>query len=685
MNDKQLSRKTNYGFYIFYIVFVAIGIIIFPHYGISWDETLSRVDTGLLNCKYVFQGDYQSLWMGNAKFHGPAFEIILIGFENLFGLMDMHSIFLMRHLVTFLLFALAVLLFYRMSLRYLNSNIISLIATVFFILSPRIFADAFYNSKDLAFLSMIVISMHTALRFLSNKTVINALILAVIGAFTIDIRIIGIIIPGFTFLILLIDFFKSIPAQRKKIFVVSVLHFVFLILFIILFWPVMWRDPIGNFILALEENSKFPWTGDVLFAGKLVNSTALPWYYIPLWMMVTTPVLYSVLFVAGLFYFILRKIKNTHVELIIWLSFSLVFLPVIAVIAMHSVLYDGWRHLYFIYPAFIVISAFGLQEILNFFRTKQLIIKSVYIVIIISCSYTVFRMVNLHPYEHLYFNRLAGNSIAQTREKFEMDYWGMTYKEAIERILKRDTSSHIVIRAVEADPGLNNSKMLPERERLRISFTNNTELCDYLITSYRLRHELYDSMIYFNIVRDNGIILSALDIRGRKIKLEGEKYSVGYFRNDIQSTQPNWSDPERSTDKSTGNVSEFIGHEKVFSAGFNFSVPEQLTVNSTSRKYANISVNLKSEKPMDCRIVLQVDSGNSKTYEWINYPVQTSITNEWTWHNFRLRLPEIYSTSDKIVIYIFNPEKNQLLVDDWDISFYSIPAEEAKVMLMDMP
>ena len=37
-------------------------------------------------------------------------------------------------------------------------------------------------------------------------------------------------------------------------------------------------------------------------------------------------------------------------------------------------------------------------------------------------------MIKIHPYQYAYFNFLAGKDF---NKKFEMDYWGLSYKENI--------------------------------------------------------------------------------------------------------------------------------------------------------------------------------------------------------------------------------------------------------------
>ena len=81
--------------------------------------------------------------------------------------------------------------------------------------------------------------------------------------------------------------------------------------------------------------SKFPFKGELLFMGDVIKAKNIPFYYIPLWIAITTPVLYIILFVLGFFKIaqnILLKIrikKDDISEIIFILTFSLPLLAII--------------------------------------------------------------------------------------------------------------------------------------------------------------------------------------------------------------------------------------------------------------------------------------------------------------------------------------------------------------------
>ena len=61
--------------------------------------------------------------------------------------------------------------------------------------------------------------------------------------------------------------------------------------------------------------------------------------------------------------------NNELYDLLFFLTF---ILPLLAVIFLNSTLYGGWRHLYFIFPSFLILCIYGIYrlKILYFKRSK---------------------------------------------------------------------------------------------------------------------------------------------------------------------------------------------------------------------------------------------------------------------------------------------------------------------------
>ena len=93
----------------FFIIYILIGLCIFKDYGISWDEPLRR-EHGLVTMNYIIKGDRTLFETSHT--HGTVFEVFLISIEKILHLKSPRIIFLMRHLVNFLVFYTGILFFY---------------------------------------------------------------------------------------------------------------------------------------------------------------------------------------------------------------------------------------------------------------------------------------------------------------------------------------------------------------------------------------------------------------------------------------------------------------------------------------------------------------------------------------------------------------------------------------------
>ena len=359
---------------IFFVLFLCVGVTLFKDYGISLDEVYSRIN-GQVTIAYILRGDSTLLTFG-AKHYGTWLDTVLFVLERVLpSPVTSRSVFLMRHFMIFLVFYVGVIFFYKLARYHFDSRKVGLLASLFFIASPRIFADAFYNTKDIPFMALSVISLYTLVRYLDDKKSIRrALGHAFACALLIDIRIPGILVPFLTVLFMVCDALRA-PSSGigDRRVIINFLCFAFLlILLTVLFWPFLWTNPWKHFVEAFHGMARYPWNGKVLYRGQVLWATQLPWHYIPVWMAITTPLLYSVCFIGGsvgLMWQLFRRPAQLYLEKRKDLVFMAFFYSSIAVVILYkSVLYNGWRQMFFIYPAFLMIAMRGLLLFFEFIR-----------------------------------------------------------------------------------------------------------------------------------------------------------------------------------------------------------------------------------------------------------------------------------------------------------------------------
>lgn len=505
----MLGKESRIVVFVFFLLFLLLGLITFRDYGVGWDERNNRkYGTIILN---HFLGENQDAkyykktkgyWNPTngrfAKTHGPVFEVALVATERILKLDTDREVYFLRHIGTFLIFFVGVLLFYKLSRKIFDNRNTALAGSLFFILSPRIFAHSFSNSMDIAFMSMFVASMYTMVRYLEVKNMSWAILHAATCAVMIDIRIAGVLIPVMTLVFSLLDMtsLNTAPKRNRKAAVSLSVYLTVLLPLVVLLWPVLWGDPVNNFISAFTTSARDPWGGWEIYFGQKVSGREVPWHYTPVWMLITTPPLYTILFVIG-FLSLLKPMKSfktfyTERKTRI-LAFLCVLLPFAAVALFNSTLFNGWRHLYFVYPGFLIISLGGLVFTLNFiedrFRDRaRKVAKGVFSgIVMLSLVFTASFMITSHPHQIAYFNMFAGG-LKKASKNFQMGYWGTEYKEGLEYILENDTSKQITIYLSELPVTLSpvraNARLLKLSERRRLKFVKEAEKADYFLTNY---------------------------------------------------------------------------------------------------------------------------------------------------------------------------------------------------------
>ncbi len=376
-------------------------------------------------------------------------------------------------------------------------------------LSPRIFANSFYNNKDIIFLSFFIFSLYFAFRFIDKPSNKNIVLSSLFCALAIDIRLVAIIFPA---ILLLVFFVRELKNKKKIKYILNRLttYFVFLVFFIIIFWPYLWSNPIINFYEAFLQMSNYPHETYNLFKGEYVSSKNLPITYIPIWIIFTTPIWYIVLFFIGIFYLFknLLEKKNSDKDLVIFLIlFSVIFI----VIFLGSTFYNGWRQLYFLYPLIIYFSIYAVFNMLIFFENKfKFFLIFIFLFSFLNTSYW---MVKNHPHQYVYFNFLAGENF---NKKFEMDYWGLSYKENIEFLLDYQKVGKINLFNLSHNKLYYPLMGFSKKQKSRINVVQSEEDADYFMTNYyymspgKVNDFLTEKLTILNVIKVDSIPINTL-------------------------------------------------------------------------------------------------------------------------------------------------------------------------------
>ena len=490
---------------VFFIIF-AIGSSVFTDYGISIDEDNSRVN-GFVSLKYIldlFNLDLASkveniinvpdIHSYFEQGNGVVFELPLSLIEILFNLKDSREIFLFRHYSTFLIFFISLIYFFKIINYRHNSIFFAFLGVLFLVLSPRIFSQSFYNSKDIVFMSLSIINLYYGIKYLKNSSLKNCVIFSFFSGLFVGTRLLGIYLPFLIILFKIIQILRSKNIIKKEILSLIFLNLLVLT-FIYLFWPYLWEDPIKYFLTAFNKLANIPVGIYTFFLGNYIQAEFVPWYYTIVWIFITTPITYLIFFLIG-FYFILIRIytrlikindkneyndlwrgENEKFDILIFLNF---FIPIFSTIILHSTLLTGWRHLYFVYPSLIIMGVHGIT-ILKLFLIKKKI-KYFLALLLISLIPTINWMYKNHPHQYVFFNSIYKKNF---NKYFIMDYWGLSNYHALKFILSNSQAKIIKVGILGNGDLYLAKSFLGKIEREKIIIDNENLLNnDFLIDNY---------------------------------------------------------------------------------------------------------------------------------------------------------------------------------------------------------
>jgi hypothetical protein len=511
----------------YFAALLLLGLFIYKDYGVSWDESIDRIN-GLVNAKYIL-GQVAPDWTARQPIfadvpefhghdeidHGVLFHLPLALLEVFSGGIDSRLYYLIRHFCTFLTFVLGAWALYRLTCIRFKSWRLGLLAATLLVLSPRIFADAFYNGKDLVFLSFFTVAIYTLVRLLQRPTLARAVLHGAATAAATDLRILGCLLFALSIGMLALEALLAATDKPSRLVLLktTLAYCAAAVVFTIVGWPYLWSKPFQTFLEAFDKMQRFRWEGAVVYLGEIIPATTLPWHYAPVWIVISTPVAYTLAFCVGSLSYVGQLLRRGLAPLRTFegrldLLFSGWFIiPVLMVVVLHSVIYDGWRHLYFIYPAMLLLGVRGIQLLWELSQRHQLM-RRVALVLAVGAGLegllTLGRMVASHPHEQVYYSFLPGSTAERL---FDRDYWGLSYRKGLEWILTQDTGAKIAVSSSTHGILVNNNlAILAPADRAR--FVNGPARSNYYyLADYRAHPGPYPDSLgaETHVVRVNGV------------------------------------------------------------------------------------------------------------------------------------------------------------------------------------
>ncbi len=421
-------------------------LIIFSYYcsliiGISWDE-LFEITRGQERLKYILSfGNYDVAPAQNDKYYPGLYSTISAFLSNIMPKKYIYETF---HLInnTFSIFTIFGL--YKLSKLLFNKNV-AFISLIILFLNPTFFGHMSMNPKDTIIAFCLIWTTLVLFRYLNYqknkdkriKFLIYTGLLIGLGL-GVRIQFFAILIPLFLFVVI----YKFL--NKKFSFGIFILDSFIIItisyVVMLLSWPQVHSNILVEpFKIFIEQLGIQFGPERILLNNKILSTVEVSSNYVLLNLLFKSPeyILFTYLIFIYLFLFNkeFRLEKYTNFYSKIFLILFTLTLPSIFILFSSYKLYDGLRLFIYIIPFYCIIPAlviyFLIKNIKYFFNKTSLLI------IFFLFLFYVYNFIKITPYQYTYFNFLAGKK-ENLIHNFEIDYWGISIKELISNIIKKD-------------------------------------------------------------------------------------------------------------------------------------------------------------------------------------------------------------------------------------------------------
>ncbi len=478
--------------HFFFAFYFLVGVSIVQDFGCSWDED-QQMNHGKvsakeickklnLDCPSLESKTIPALNEYEQKYYGTFFQLVAISVDSVLKRKSFKQKIHTRHYLGFILFFLGSICFYVL-LKSRFNELLSLLGTTVYVCTPRIFAHSFFNPKDTVFLSFFVICLYAFSKFLRKPSNSNIFLLALSTAMMLNSRILGLSL----FLIAAVSVLLFNKTYKLNIKYFG-LYLIETSVCLVIIWPLLWTDSFTNLKDSFSLFSQYPWKGELLYWGNYISSFELPWHYIPSWILVTTPLVFLLFILVGiglLFVEVFKNYKSWFIRYTTTLDSTILAAtlgPLLAIIVFDSVVYGGWRHMFFLHAGFVYSIIFAIHKLSILFPSLKMPLM---LSLMIGIVFSIFNLIRLHPLQNTYFNPIAG----ETLQKFEQDYWGVSMKMGMEKLMTIIPQNELSkVHAYDFPAWCNYKILAPDKTRLE--FVWEQEKADYFIDNFRRKEHI---------------------------------------------------------------------------------------------------------------------------------------------------------------------------------------------------
>ncbi len=408
-------------------VLFAIALLTFRDYAISNDEEVQH-RYGELILAYYTSGltdravfDYKNLYL-----YGGLFDITAILLAGVIAI----DAFVIRHVLCAIT-GIGGLTATWATARLIGGPRAGLLALLALAVSGSWFGSMFNHTKDIPFAAALIGAIYfllLATRSLPRPRLLHLMLFGLLLGAALGQRALALIVLLYVPIAIALHFPQPVTAAMAMRFLArSLLLFVpaFALGYLIMIaaWP--WAAlSLFNPIRGLFAFAHFHYPIKTLLFGEYYLMADVPRWYVPVYLAIKLPmiVLFGAAIGAVTAMGVLRAGGSLRSRETAFIAFTAIF-PVVCQVILHGPSFSGLRHFLFVLPVIAVLSGIGLDAALTSLEAwRRAVALTAYAALAIALAWPASVMIRLHPYESLFFNRLAGG-LQGAAMRYDTDYW----------------------------------------------------------------------------------------------------------------------------------------------------------------------------------------------------------------------------------------------------------------------
>lgn len=454
------ARALAWAYRLFPVLLLPLMLALSRDFGVTWDEKTHQL-YGERIYRFLAAGQDDDWFRPGGDtlkiyLHGGFFDTVCVAAQKLVT----DNIYVTRHYVGAAFGWLGIVYVGRLG-KLLAGPGTGLLAMVMLALSPRYFGDSMNNPKDVPLAALLAAALYYMMRLSPRHPYLGwraAPGLVITIGLAVSVRAGALLYLGYLAVALLgltlaARDFK--PRRLATTFASGVAVVVAVLLLGTLFWPWAQVIPLKRPIQGMLRLSEFRWDFPVLFDGRDVPASALPWNYVPQWALIVTPpvVMIGVALAVGLL--LMWRVPGSSSSATPdaspspgrWRVRALLgaaFFPGTYIVLSGATIYDGIRHLTFAYPPFVILAACGWQQLLR--QPNPTIRKLAAALLALGLLEPLLFQLRNHPNQSVYFNAFAGGPRGAFG-RYELDYWGNSLLQGVEWVagVARSSGTPVVV------------------------------------------------------------------------------------------------------------------------------------------------------------------------------------------------------------------------------------------------